>query len=67
VAGELSGQSLEYFLPRGIYPFAAVTYQVNRRLRLDTGVRFGIGAEAPRASLVAGFTLGVADLTRRVD
>jgi hypothetical protein len=60
--GELSGQSLEYSLPRGVYPLGGVTYWVNSRLRLDAGLRFGIGAEAPRVSVVAGFVFGIADL-----
>ncbi|HEY6401702.1 MAG TPA: hypothetical protein VI479_09860, partial [Blastocatellia bacterium] len=59
---ELAGQSLESTLPRGLYPLVAVTYQVNRRLRFDTGLRFGVGAEAPRVSVLAGLTVGVADL-----
>jgi hypothetical protein len=62
VAAELAGQSLEYTLPRGLYPFGAVTYRVNRRLRFDAGLRFGVGAEAPLVSVVAGFTVGVVDL-----
>jgi hypothetical protein len=62
LTGELAGLSLESSLPRGIYPFGGVTYQVNRRLRLDAGLRFGIGAEAPRVSVVAGFVVGIADL-----
>jgi Putative MetA-pathway of phenol degradation len=62
VTGELAGQSVELTLPRGIYPLGAITYQVNRRLRFDTGLRFGIGAEAPRIAVVAGFTVGVVDL-----
>jgi outer membrane putative beta-barrel porin/alpha-amylase len=60
--GELSGQSLEYSLPRGVYPLGGVTYRVNPRLRFDAGLRFGIGAEAPRVSVVAGFVFGIADL-----
>jgi len=62
VVGELAGQSLEFTLPRGLYPFGAVTYQVNRRLRFDAGLRFGVGAEAPKVSLVTGFTVGLVDL-----
>ena len=62
VIGEIAGQSLEYTLPRGLYPFGAVTYQVNRRLRFDAGIRFGVAGEAPRVSVVAGFTVGIADL-----
>ena len=60
--GELAGQSLEYSLPRGVYPLGGVTYWVNPRLRFDAGLRFGIGAEAPRVSVVAGFVFGIADL-----
>jgi Putative MetA-pathway of phenol degradation len=60
--GELSGQSLEYILPRGVYSFGGMTYQVNRRLRFDAGLRFGIGAQAPRVSVVTGFVYGIADL-----
>jgi Putative MetA-pathway of phenol degradation len=60
--GELSGQSLEYSLPRGVYPLGGVTYRVNPRLRFDAGLRFGIGAEAPRMSVVAGVVFGIADL-----
>jgi hypothetical protein len=62
LVGELAGQSLEFTLPRGVYPFGGVTYQVNRRLRLDAGLRFGVGAEAPRVSVVAGVVFGIADL-----
>jgi Putative MetA-pathway of phenol degradation len=62
LVGELSGQSLEFQLPRGVYPLGAVTYQVNRRLRFDAGLRFGVGAQAPRVSVVAGFVFGIADL-----
>ncbi len=60
--GELSGQSLEYSLPRGVYPLGGVTYWVNPRLRFDAGLRFGIGAQAPRVSVVTGFVFGIADL-----
>jgi hypothetical protein len=60
--GELSGQSLECSLPLGVYPLGGVTYRVNPRLRFDAGLRFGIGAEAPRVSVVAGFVFGIADL-----
>jgi hypothetical protein len=62
VTGELAGQSLEYTQPRGLYPLVAVTYQVNRRLRFDAGLQFGIGAQAPRVTIVAGVVVGIADL-----
>jgi hypothetical protein len=62
LVGELSGQSLDYTLPRGVYSFGGVTYQVNRRLRFDAGLRVGIGSQAPRVSIVTGFVFGIADL-----
>jgi hypothetical protein len=62
VIGELAGQSLEYTLPPGLYPLCAVTYQVNRRLRFDAGLQFGIGAQAPRVAVVAGVVVGIANL-----
>jgi hypothetical protein len=62
VFGELAGLSLELELPRGVYPLGGVTYRVNPRLRFDAGLRFGIGAEAPRVSVVAGVVIGIADL-----
>jgi hypothetical protein len=62
VFGELAGLSLELELPRGVYPLVGVTYRVNPRLRFDAGLRFGIGAEAPRVSVVAGVVIGIADL-----
>jgi hypothetical protein len=31
-------------------------------LRFDAGLQFGIGAQAPRVSIVAGFVVGIADL-----
>ncbi len=59
--GEISGQSVEERLQRGIYALGALTYRVNRRVQLDGGLRFGIGAEAPRAGVFAGITVGIAD------
>ena len=63
--GELSGQSLDDVQPRGIYALGAVTYQANRRLTFDAGVRFGLNPEAPRVGLFAGFTVGAADLHQK--
>ena len=63
--GELSGQSLDEAQPRGIYALGALTYQVNRRLTFDAGLRFGLTPEAPRVGVVAGVTVGVANLYRK--
>lgn len=57
--GEVSGQSEEDVLPRGLYPLGAFAIKVNERVQLDAGVRFGIGAEAPRVGAFAGVTFGI--------
>ena len=65
VEGELAGQSLDDLQPRGLFALGALTYKVNRRLRLDAGMRFGLNPEAPRVGAFAGFTVGVANLFGR--
>lgn len=62
---ELYGQSVQDEQPRGLYTLGALTYKVNRRLRLDVGARAGFGREAPRFGIFAGMTVGAADLYRR--
>ena len=44
------------------FALGAVTYQINRRLVLDSGLRFVLTHDAPRSGLFAGLTIGVADL-----
>lgn len=56
---EVSGQSEEDVLPRGIYPLGALIMKASRRVQFDAGVRFGIGAEAPRVGAFAGMTIGI--------
>jgi len=51
--------------PRGVFALGALTYKVNRRLRLDGGARFGLTPEAPRVGVFAGMSVGVAELLRR--
>ncbi len=58
---EISGNSLDDVQPKGVYALGALTYKVNKRLRFDTGMRFGLSNEAPRVGFFAGFTVGVAD------
>lgn len=65
IEGELSGNSVEDLQPRGIYALGALTYKVNRRFRLDAGMRFGLNPEAPRVGVFAGFTVGAANLYRK--
>ncbi|HEX8637498.1 MAG TPA: transporter [Pyrinomonadaceae bacterium] len=62
---ELSGNSLDDVQPKGIYAVGALTYKVNKRLRFDSGMRFGLSSEAPRVGFFAGFTIGVANLLKK--
>lgn len=62
---EISGNSLDDVQPKGVYALGGVTYKVNKRLRFDTGMRFGISREAPRVGFFAGFTVGVANLFKK--
>ncbi|MGH9944620.1 MAG: transporter [Pyrinomonadaceae bacterium] len=62
---EFYGQSVDEEQPRGLYVLGALTYKVNRRLRLDFGARPGFGRNAPRIGLFAGLTVGIADLYRK--
>lgn len=65
VIGEVYGQSVDDEGPRGLYVLTALTYRVNRRLRLDVGARPGFGRDVPRVGVFAGLTVGVADFYRR--
>jgi hypothetical protein len=60
--GELSGQTKDDVQPKGLYALGAVTYKVNRRFRLDSGMRFGLTEDSPRVGVFTGITIGVADL-----
>jgi hypothetical protein len=62
VQGELSGLTRNDAQAGALFTLGVVTYQVNRRLVFDTGVRAGLTGEAPRVGAVAGLTVGVADL-----
>jgi hypothetical protein len=63
--GELSGQSKDDVQPKGLYALGAMTYKVNRRFTLDSGMRFGLTEASPRVGVFAGVTVGVADLYRK--
>ncbi|MDQ6652204.1 MAG: transporter [Acidobacteriota bacterium] len=62
--GEISGFNRNDAQPGGMVTLGAVTYQVNRRLVLDGGVRAGLTHDAPRVGFFAGMTVGVADFHR---
>jgi hypothetical protein len=63
--GELSGQTKDDVQPKGLYALGAITYKVNRRFRLDGGMRFGLTEDSPRVGVFAGMTVGVADFYRK--
>ena len=65
VQGELSGFTRNDAQAGAMFTLGVVTYQVNRRLVLDGGLRAGLTRDAPRVGAVAGLTVGVADLYRR--
>jgi hypothetical protein len=65
VQGELSGFTRNDAQAGALFTLGVVTYQVNRRLVLDGGLRAGLTRDAPRVGAVAGLTVGVADLYRR--
>jgi hypothetical protein len=65
VQGEISGASRNDQQPGTMFGLGVVTYQINRRMVLDGGLRIGLTAEAPRTGVVAGVTYGIADLYKR--
>jgi hypothetical protein len=65
VQGEVSRTSRNDEQPGAMFGLGVVTYQVNRRAVLDSGVRFGLTPFAPRVGVVAGITLGIANLYKR--
>ena len=62
IQGELSGYSRNDAQSGAMLALGAVTYQVNRRLVLDSGLRFGLTDDAPRCGLFGGLTFGIGDL-----
>jgi hypothetical protein len=62
---ELSGQTKDDVQSIGLYALGALTYKVNHRLVLDSGMRFGLTHDAPRLGVFAGMTVGVADFYRK--
>lgn len=65
IQGEISGMSRNDEQSGALFGLGVVTYQLNRRVVFDGGVRVGLTADAPRAGIVAGITVGVADLYKK--
>ena len=62
--GEISGIGRIDTDPGAVFALGAVTYQINRRVILDAGVRFGLSHDAPATGLIGGITIGLANLYR---
>jgi len=60
--GEISGFSRNDAQPGATFGLGVVTFQVNRRLVFDAGVRSGLTHGAPHVGAVAGLTVGISDL-----
>lgn len=65
VQAEISGFGRNDEQSGALVVLGAVTYQVNRRLVLDSGMRAGLTPDAPRVGFFAGMTVGIANLYRR--
>lgn len=65
VQAEVSGFTRNDAQPGAVFALGVVTFQPNKRLVFDCGIRKGLTREAPRIGAVAGMTVGVADLYRK--
>lgn len=63
--GEISGFSRNDEQQGAMFALGVATYQVGKRVSFDGGVRFGLTKDTPRVGLVAGITVGVADLYKK--
>lgn len=62
VQSEISGLSRNDMQSGAMFALGVITFQLNRRLAFDSGLRFGLTSGAPRVGVVTGLTIGVADL-----
>jgi hypothetical protein len=62
---EFKNTSLDDEQPKGVYALGALTYKINKRLRFDTGLRFGLTNDAPRVGIFGGFTVGVGNVLKK--
>lgn len=65
VQGEVSGTSRNDEQAGTMFGLGVVTYQLNKRTVLDTGLRFGLTPFAPKVGVVAGVTFGIANIYKR--
>jgi Putative MetA-pathway of phenol degradation len=65
IQGEVSGLSRNDEQNGAMFALGVVTYQIGKCVSLDTGARFGLTKDAPRFGLVAGITVGLANLYKK--
>jgi hypothetical protein len=63
--GELSGLTRNDSQAGALFALGVATYQLNRRLVIDGGLRLCLTDDGPRVGAVAGLTVGLAQLYRR--
>lgn len=63
--GEISGVSRNDEQTGAMFALGVATYQIGRRISLDSGARFGLTKDAPRFGIVAGITVGIANLYKK--
>ncbi len=63
--GEVSGFSRNDEQNGAMFALGVATYQINKRVSFDGGVRFGLTKNAPNYGFVGGITVGVANLYRK--
>ncbi len=63
--GEVSGFSRNDEQSGAMFALGVATYQVGKRVSFDAGARFGLTKDAPRFGIVAGITVGVADIYKK--
>jgi hypothetical protein len=65
VQGEISGLSRNDLQPGAMFGLGVTTYQITKRMVVDGGIRFGLTPAAPKCGVVAGITVGIADLYKK--
>jgi hypothetical protein len=62
---EFFGNTVDEEQPRGLYYLGAITYNANKRLQFDVGVRPGFGQDAPKFNFFFGLSVGAIGLYRK--
>ena len=65
IQGEVSGFSRNDEQNGAMFGLGAVSYQIGKRISLDSGLRFGLTKDAPHYGIVAGITVGVTNLYKK--